>query len=70
MNPKHLPRLWCALQGLLPFEACVAAQRGELAWPREPGEPEDAGAIAPRVARRRGASVTPTRSTPAVSGRN
>lgn len=40
MKPKHLPRLWCALQGLLPFEACVAAQRGELAWPPEPGEPE------------------------------
>lgn len=32
---KHLPRLWCALQGLLPLEACLAAQRGELAWPPE-----------------------------------
>ena len=32
---KRLPRLWCALQGLLPLEACLAAQRGELAWPRE-----------------------------------
>ncbi|MBL9203829.1 MAG: hypothetical protein JNN01_01990 [Opitutaceae bacterium] len=21
MKPKHLPRLWCALQGLLPLEA-------------------------------------------------
>jgi len=34
-QPKRLPRLWCALQGLLPFEACLAAQRGELAWPKE-----------------------------------
>ena len=36
MKPKKLPRLWCALQGLLPLEACLAAQRAELAWPREP----------------------------------
>ena len=35
MKPKKLPRLWCALQGLLPLEACLAAQRAELAWPRE-----------------------------------
>ncbi len=33
---KRLPRLWCALQGLLPLKACLAAQRGELAWPPEP----------------------------------
>ncbi len=33
MKPKKLPRLWCALQGLLPLDACLAAQRGELAWP-------------------------------------
>ena len=32
---KRLPRLWCALQGLLPLEACWAAQRGELACPVE-----------------------------------
>ena len=32
---KRLPRLWCALQGLLPLEACLAAQHGELAWPVE-----------------------------------
>jgi hypothetical protein len=32
---KRLPRLWCALQGLLPLKACLAAQRGELAWPQE-----------------------------------
>lgn len=35
---KRLPRLWCALQGLLPLEACLAAQRGELAWPTEANE--------------------------------
>jgi hypothetical protein len=33
MKPKKLPRLWCALQGLLPLEACLAAQQAELAWP-------------------------------------
>lgn len=32
-RPKRLPRLWCAMQGLLPVEACLAAQRAELAWP-------------------------------------
>jgi hypothetical protein len=38
-RPKRLPRLWCALQGLLPLESCLAAQRGELAWPKNlPGE--------------------------------
>lgn len=49
---KHLPRLWCALQGLLPFDACVAAQRGELAWPAE-DTPRVAVATVPtkRVAR-------------------
>jgi hypothetical protein len=36
MKPKNLPRLWCALRGLLPLDACLAAQRGELAWPAEP----------------------------------
>ncbi len=41
MKPKRVPRLWCALQGLLPLDACLAAQRGELAWP-----PERAGSCA------------------------
>ena len=41
MSPrvKRLPRLWCAMQGLLPVEACLAAQRGELAWPAEASAP-------------------------------
>ncbi len=39
MKPKRLPRLWCALQGLLPLEDCLLAQSGELAWPRS-GEHE------------------------------
>lgn len=30
---KRLPRLWCALQGLLPLEGGLVAQRGALAWP-------------------------------------
>lgn len=39
-RPKRVPRLWCALQGLLPLESCLDAQRGELAWPKNlPGEP-------------------------------
>ncbi len=36
---KRLPRLWCALQGLLPLESCLAAQRAELAWPPEEKAP-------------------------------
>lgn len=35
MRPKRLPRLWCALQGLLPLKDCLLVQAGELAWPRE-----------------------------------
>jgi hypothetical protein len=35
VRPKRVPRLWCALQGLLPLEQCLAAQRAELAWPAE-----------------------------------
>lgn len=27
MKPKKLPRLWCALQGLLPLKAREVAQR-------------------------------------------
>ena len=30
---KRVPRLWCALQGLLPLEAGLEAQRAELALP-------------------------------------
>ena len=36
MKPKHLPRLWCALQGLLPLETRPVAPRGELAAPASP----------------------------------
>lgn len=35
MKPKRLPRLWCALQGLLPLQACRVAELGELGWPRD-----------------------------------
>lgn len=37
---KRVPRLWCALQGLLPLEACLDAQRAELALPPEKCPPE------------------------------
>ena len=36
-RPKRVPRLWCALQGLLPIESCLAAQRAESAWPPDAG---------------------------------
>jgi hypothetical protein len=44
MSPrvKRLPRLWCAMQGLLPLEAGLAAQPGELARSREAGKPRPA----------------------------
>lgn len=45
MKPKKLPRLWCALHGLLPLDACLAAQRGELAWPAEPAPGEPAAIV-------------------------
>jgi hypothetical protein len=35
VRAKRVPRLWCALQGLLPLEACLDAQRAELALPPE-----------------------------------
>ena len=38
MKAKRLPRLWCAMQGLLPIEACQWVQMGELAWPRDAQE--------------------------------
>ena len=38
-RPKRIPRLWCALQGLLPLHDCLDAQRAELAWPNEPERP-------------------------------
>lgn len=44
MRAKKLPRLWCALQGLLPLEQCLAAQDGELGLPRRGvGEAANAG---------------------------
>ena len=46
-RPKRLPRLWCALQGLLPLEECLAAQHAELAWPRHEGAGER-NAVVPR----------------------
>ena len=64
MRAKKLPRLWCALQGLLPLEQCLAAQDGELGWPRsEVGE----GAVASTgdgVAARRGGGGTSKRTEP------
>ena len=37
VRAKRVPRLWCALQGLLPLDACLAAQRAELALPPDSG---------------------------------
>lgn len=33
-RPKRLPRLWCALQGLLPWESGASATRPGPAWLR------------------------------------
>ena len=59
---KRVPRLWCALQGLLPLDACLAAQRAELALPPESegsgrrlGQPES-------DAMQRSASLTKSRN--------
>ena len=30
MKPKHLPRLWCALQGVLPLETWPALAPGRM----------------------------------------
>lgn len=46
MKPKRLPRLWCAMQGLLPLEAPAEAQRGELARQTEADEESDESRIA------------------------
>jgi hypothetical protein len=35
LRPKRVPRLWCAMQGLLPLDSCLAAERAELAWPSD-----------------------------------
>jgi hypothetical protein len=58
MKAKRLPRLWCALQGLLPLEACLAAQRGELAWPTAASRSE----APPQSKRNRAARAKPRRA--------
>lgn len=50
-RPKRVPRLWCAMQGLLPLDACLAAQRAELAWP--PGAVAAENASTPQKKRNR-----------------
>ncbi len=62
MRAKKLPRLWCALQGLLPLEQCLAAQEGELGWPRQAvgvaASPVATAAAAAGRARRKPAPAT------------
>lgn len=48
MKRKHLPRLWCALQGLLPLEARPGEREAARARPRarpgdSPGDAAEAG---------------------------
>jgi hypothetical protein len=50
--------LWCGSCGLLSIEACLDAQRGELAWPLS--DREDAAALRNQVA-----ADGPTRDGPA-----
>ena len=51
-RPKRVPRLWCALQGLLPIESCLAAQRAELAWPPDSGPENEKSAAAQKTRNR------------------
>lgn len=51
---KRLPRLWCAMQGLLPRDACWAASREELALAAEQPAPVTARAKATGFVGRRG----------------
>ena len=51
-RPKRIPRLWCALQGLLPLHDCLDAQRAELAWPAEPETATEAHGLRNRIAAR------------------
>ena len=44
VRPKRVPRLWCALQGLLPLDPCLGAQRAELVWP-----PDASPATQPKI---------------------
>lgn len=63
VRAKRLPRLWCALQGLLPLDACLAAQRAELALPPEPGASEKEAGLR-RKPRNRVAAVAVTMNVP------
>jgi hypothetical protein len=49
-RPKRLPRLWCALQGLLPLESRFDGRRTELVSPRESARCDDE--IAPSLKQR------------------
>ena len=43
MKPKRLPRLWCALQGLLPLDASRAA--APVQFPAPPTRRRGRGAV-------------------------
>lgn len=64
MRAKKLPRLWCALQGLLPLEQCLAAQDGELGWPRSEVGTGAAARTGDGVAARRGGNGAAKRTEP------
>ena len=60
MSPrvKRLPRLWCAMQGLLPLDACSASARETLAGRVEaPGPVSATGDARGLVARGRGNGI-------------
>ncbi len=64
MRAKRLPRLWCALQGLLPLEQCLAAQEGELGWPRPEVGASTAASAGDGVAARSTGNGGPKRTEP------
>jgi len=64
MKPKHLPRLWCALQGLLPLEAERGAPRETRFRLPVPTEPPGTSCRRIRVAAARWTVKVSPRVTP------
>lgn len=64
MRSKHLPRLWCALQGLLPLEPARMAPSGERGRLLGPAVPSGGHEPRIRVAAARRTVKVPPRGTP------
>ena len=64
MRSKHLPRLWCALQGLLPLEPACVAPGGERGGQLQPAVPSGGHEARIHVAAARRTVKVPPRGTP------